>query len=313
MTENENTRLDVVVALIMNAERQCLWIWNEAWGAFALPMTKRRSGTGLDELPARAAARAGAEALGVPVRVGAHWAAIPEPKVSERDLALRTYAYEVFRVDPHPKFADALLVRSPHVWLTTDEAFSGDFQPLSGASLEVLARVIEQGRLPARTQHTSALILRRDDREEPRFLLRWNEHWGYALPSGRRASQDDPLETAQRVALKELGLTPGRDVTLTRARVETLTTHAQSPSADLPTYYLHALFNGTLGPDARLSSSEPLIWASQTEILQGETKVPDAVPGTPAARPGPISRTAFQLLAAADDRPWIDASLFVRV
>jgi hypothetical protein len=217
MGENENTRVDMVVALVMNAERQCLWIWNEAWGAFALPMTKRRSGAGLDELPARAAARAGAEALGVPVRVGAHWAAIPAPKVSGRDLALRTYAYEVFRVASHPKYADASQVRPPHLWLTTDEAFSGEFQPLASASLEVLAAVIEQGRFPARTQHTSVLILRRDDREGPRFHLRWNERWGYALPSGRRAPQDDPLATAERVAREELGLNPGRDVTLTRA------------------------------------------------------------------------------------------------
>jgi hypothetical protein len=125
-----------------------------------------------------------------------HWAAIPEPRVSRRDLALRTYAYEVFRVAAHPIFAAASPVRTPHLGLTTDEAFSGESHPLASSSLEVLAAVNEQGRLPARTQHTGVLILRRTDPDGPRFRLRCDERWGYALPGGRRSPEDKPLATA---------------------------------------------------------------------------------------------------------------------
>jgi hypothetical protein len=109
------------------------------------------------------------------------------------------------------------------------------------------------------------------------------------------------------VAREERGLTLGRDVMLTRARVETLTTHAHSPTADLPTYYLHALFDADLGSDAVLASSVPLIWPSQAAIVLGETRAPDAVrspapPSSSSPRPtnGPGSTPAC---SSRSDRP----------
>ena len=67
MSEATAPKLDVAVALIIDPQLRLLWTWNARWGAFALPMTKLRKGEGVSEDPQHAAARAGAEALGVPV------------------------------------------------------------------------------------------------------------------------------------------------------------------------------------------------------------------------------------------------------
>ena len=102
MSELEYEKRDIAVALILDEQGRMLWTWNRLWCAFALPMTRRRVGEGFVEPADQAAARAGAEALGVPVRVGAHWKAIPALKVSGRDFEVRLYAYDIHRVKAHP-------------------------------------------------------------------------------------------------------------------------------------------------------------------------------------------------------------------
>src|SRR5262245_61211287 len=99
------TTVPVSIALILNSEGKCLWVWDEEWGCFATPMTRPKVGTSDVERPAPAALRAGAKTLGVPVRAGQHVQLEPELFVSGRALRMRRYRYDVYRVEPHPDFA----------------------------------------------------------------------------------------------------------------------------------------------------------------------------------------------------------------
>ena len=150
MSELEYEKRDIAVALILDEQGRMLWTWNRLWCAFALPMTRRRVGEGFVEPADQAAARAGAEALGVPVRVGAHWKAIPALKVSGRDFEVRLYAYDIHRVERTCADASALDIHQPHVWLSAEEALSGDYKPLSQSCLDILTNLAEAGRLPVR-------------------------------------------------------------------------------------------------------------------------------------------------------------------
>jgi hypothetical protein len=282
--------------MIMDAELRLLWTWNRNWGAFALPMTKLRKGEGKTESPEHAAARAGAEALGVPVKVGMRWSAIPELKVSERDYATRLYAYDVFRVEAEPRFAGQVRLAEPHLWLSIGDAISGRYQPLSQSSADICEELVKQGRLPERSQHTSTLVIARDEGQTRRFLLRWDEDWGFALPTKSREPKDDALEVANRVALEELNLTPGRDIKLERCRMESYTTHGSSASHGLPTFYLHALFAGTLLGGAEPKSDRPLAWAAMDEVYRGKVHKHMELKQTGLASPGEISWTAFEIL-----------------
>ena len=305
MSENIVPKVDVVVAMIMGPDLQLLWTWNEKWGAFALPMTKLRKGQGITEEPEHAAARAGAEALGVPVKVGARWTAIPELKVSDRDFATRLYTYDVFRVEAEPRFAPQVRLAQPHLWLSIGDALSGRYQPLSQSSADICQELVTQGRLPERSQYTSTLILAREDAGTRRYLLRWDEDWGFALPTKGRESGQDALEVAKQVAIDELGLTPGRDIKLERARVESYTTHGTSASRGIPTFYLHALFEGTLLGDAAPKSSRPLAWVSMHEIHRGKVDKHITVKPTGLAAPGEISWTAIEILVLEDLESWM--------
>src|SRR5947209_19893742 len=115
MAKRSHISVEVAVAAVTNPEGQLLWVSNDRWGSFTLPMSKRRRGPKLLEPPQRAAMRAAAEALGVPVRVGPRWAVLPELHLSERSYAVRRYSYEVFPAEPHPDFAGALAIRQPHL------------------------------------------------------------------------------------------------------------------------------------------------------------------------------------------------------
>jgi len=298
----------VAVALVMDRSRRILWTFNPNWGAFALPMTKRRNVGDDFEPAAHAAARAAAEVLGVPVRIGACWGALPELKVSGRDGSVRRYAYEVIRVGPEPDFASAI-ERPGLLWLNVEQAFSADYRPpLSSSSLDVVTKLILEGRLEGRTQLTSTVILRRKPEEDPpAFCLRWNKDWGFALPSKRRKPEEAPLEAAERVVRGELQLVPGENVSLAVAQIPTFTTYDVSASTRLGTFYVHSLFDATLSAGEPRTSEEdlPLVWASTQEILDGrkDPPYPDARAGE--AEPGKISRTVFRILSALDDVPWI--------
>ncbi|MGO9463694.1 MAG: NUDIX hydrolase [Isosphaeraceae bacterium] len=300
MSASTVPKVDVVVALIMDHDLRLLWTWNEKWGAFALPMTKLRKGEGIVEPPEHAAARAGAEALGVPVKVGVRWRAIPELKVSDRDYATRLYAYDVFRVEAEPRFAPQARLAEPHLWLSIGDALSDRYQPLSESSTDICQDLVTHGLLPQRSQHTSTLVVARDDGGTRRYLLRWDGDWGFALPTESREPRDDALEAARRVAVEELELTPDRDIKIERARVESYTTHGSSASRVVPTFYLHALFDGTLLGGAEPKSNRPLAWASIHEIRRGRVDQHIDVRSTGLASPGEISWTAIEILAARD-------------
>jgi len=296
MSDAQHEKLEVVVAMIMDTHLRLLWSWNEKWGAFALPMTKLRKGQGVTEEPEHAAARAGAEALGAPVKVGQRWTAIPELKVSERDYATKVYAYDVFRVEAEPQFADQVRIAEPHLWLSIGDALSGRYQPLSQSSADICQELIKQGRIPQRSQYTSTLVLARDDGGTRRYLLRWDGDWGFALPSKGREPKQDALDVAKRIAVEELNLTPDRDTKLERARVETYSTHGTSASYGLPTFYVHTLFEGTLLGSAEPKSNRPLAWASIHEIYRGKVDKRPAIEQTGFATPGEISWTAIEIL-----------------
>lgn len=321
MAEPEFPRVDVVVSILRNSDRQLLWIWNDHWGSFSLPMTKRRRGDSVNvtESPRYAAVRVGAETMGVPVRIREQWVSIPELLVSERDYTIKHYAYDVFLVEPHSAFdqPDQWTIRSPHIWLTPHRALSGEFEPLSKSALAIARALITGGKVAGRRQPTSTVIIQRQVEGKRDFLLRWNKHWGYTLPSKRRDANEAPSAGAERVVRDELGLLPDIGVTVSTARhkegqhdVEKYPTYGVSktkgsPAYGEPTDYQHALFDAVIQGSASLKSDEPLVWAGEDEIRAGFTA--GRQPSTPSAtpHPGKISETTCEILAELGYIPWL--------
>ncbi len=147
---------------------------------------------------------------------------------------------------------------------------SGRYQPLSQSSVGICRELVKQGLLPERSQCTSTLVIAHDDGQTRRFLLRWDEVWGFALPTKSREPKEDALKVARQVALEALNLTPDRDIKLERCRIESYTTRGTSASCGLPTFYLHALFAGTLAAGAQPRSEQALAWVAMPEIYQGK-------------------------------------------
>jgi ADP-ribose pyrophosphatase YjhB (NUDIX family) len=289
VTEPDVPRLDLAAALILDEDRRVLWTWNPRWGAFAWPMTKVRPG----ESPRLAAERAGA--LGVPVIAGTSIAARPDLQVSDRDQIMKVYVYHIFRVEAHSRFAALAQPTAPHVWLITDESLSPDVRPLTTPCVELTGQLVNEGLLLGRSQLTSTLVVTRGPANDRRFLLRWNPAWGYTLPAKRRNSGDDTRVVARRVASDELGLDPSA-LRLAPAHVGAVTMRDESPTAEVPTFYVHALFQGTPADGARMQSSQPLIWASAADIIKGHTEgSPSDIGGGPAPA-GRVSRTASKIL-----------------
>ncbi len=303
MNQSKLPRVPVAVALVTNENQEILWVFNDKWGEFALPMKRFFPGQdGIDESPA-AALRAAAEALGVPVRLVENRSTQHAFEAfSQRQLTTKYYAYNLFRVEPHPDFAGRLAIRQPHLWLTPHLALSGEYEPLSRSSRGIVFHTLEDFGLPARLQHTSVLIVRRQSPERGiQFLLRWNPDWGYALPAKRRDAMNPALSGAERVAREELGLEPGKDVILAAAQVVEVKTHGVSRTEGPPAYgaftdYVHALFDAEILHQDHLHSAEPLVWATVDEIHLGSTAATDPAGRTPPGRAGKISLTVADLL-----------------
>lgn len=308
MCRLNSTRVPVAVALIINENSQVLWVLNARSGEFALPMRAfdpESDGPGA----ARAAAlRAGAQALGVPVRLVEGRSTHHEfPPSSTRRLLARHHAYDLFRVEPHPDFAGRTSIRRPHLWLNAHLSLAAEYEPLSVASKRIVFHMLDDFHIPVRLQHTSVLIVRRQCPERgPQFLLRWDPDWGYALPARRRDATEPTASGAERVAREELGLEPGRDVILAAAPVAEVRSHVVSGTEGSPAYgaitdYVHAPFDAEVLHHDRLRSAQPLIWATADEIHAGLTTAAHAAGRSPRGKAGKVSTTVAELLEALDD------------
>ncbi len=187
MAGDDPMTVEVAVSLVTNPSRRVLLTFNERWGAFTLPMTRRRRGREGNEPLTRAAFRAAAEALGVPVRlVQDDYRRVPIRLQSGRQIADKHYQYIVYHVEPHPDFEDRLQIRQPHLWLSPHMVLAGVYEPISESARRTLEETLEDFEIPARVQHASVLIVQRDDPERGRqFLVRRDPDWGYALPARR--------------------------------------------------------------------------------------------------------------------------------
>jgi hypothetical protein len=322
MPDSERVHVDVAVALVTDDNQRVLSTFNDNWGMFTLPMTRRRRGSQGPEPRTRAAFRAAAEVLGTPVRLVEKGPQRVLGRLqSGRQLVDKIYTYNVFHVEPHPDFAGRLQLRRPHLWLSPHLMLSGAYEPISESARFILRGVLSDFEIPTRVQHTSALIIQRDDPERGRqFLVRWNRDWGYALPTKRweppAAAQPTDLASAalagaERVAREELGLDPATDATPTPARSPELTTHGVSatkgsPAFGMATQYIHSLFDARLRRPDKLHSDKPLAWVTQDEIHQGWTGGSQPAPNSSPQRAGRISRTVYEILQALGEIAEID-------
>lgn len=298
------TTVPISTALVLDPEGKLLWTWDDEWGCFALPMTRPKVGASDLEQPGHAARRAGAAALGVPVRVGQHARLDPELFVSRRDFTMRRYQYNVFRIEPHPDFATAVAVRGPHLWLTAHRALSGDYEPFSDSCRWVVGELVGRGLIPGRSQHTAALVLRRTHNGKHQFLLRQEPGWGYALPTARRAQGENYAAAAHRCAREELGLDPAV-LGLTQGRATVITARDLSRTENVPTFYCHGVFEGEPPAGAAFRSANPLVWADAREVLVG--RITDRL--TPDGQKAPddmVSPTARHILQELDHVPLVD-------
>jgi 8-oxo-dGTP pyrophosphatase MutT (NUDIX family) len=275
-------------------------------------MTKRRRGKRENEPMPQAAIRAAVEALGVPVRLveGDHRRLSANLR-SGRQLQVKNYIYDVYHVESHPDFADRHQIRQPHLWLSPHLVLSGAYEPISKSARVIIRAVLDEFEVPARIQHTSVLIIQRRHPEWGlQFLVRNNPDWGYTLPAKRGDSPDsDKLEdlpalalvAAARVAREELGLDPGKDVTIAQARSPEITTHGVSRTKGAPahgaeTKYIQSLFDATLRHPEKLRSDRALAWVTPEEIRYKRTAASHGEPGAPQGHPGQVSHTTYEIL-----------------
>ncbi len=312
MSAGSPPQVEAAVALVTNQNNQVLLVLNDHWGAFNLPMTKRRRGKLENEPMPQAAIRAAVEALGVPVRLvaGDHRRLSAHLK-SGRQLQFKNYIYDVYHIESHPDFADRHQIRQPHLWLSPHLVLSGTYEPISKSARGILRAVLEEFEIPARIQHTSVLIIERQHPERGvQFLVRHNPDWGYALPAKRwepsesASTADLPAlaqAAAERVVREELGLEPGKDVTVAPARSPEFTTHGVSKTTGVPahgveTNYIHSLFNATLRHAEKLRSDRGLAWVTPEEVGHHRTAASHGEPGAPRCAPGQVSHTTSEIL-----------------
>lgn len=135
--------IEVAVVLISNGAGQYLAVYNAGWGAFSLPMTKRRSLPGpnpndppVPEAIERTAVRAAAEVLGRPLPPGGQPTRladeIPPWNQSDRNGKWKRYTYVVFALQTPTAMAEG-------VWLTPAEF--ADHEPVSPTARTILERV----------------------------------------------------------------------------------------------------------------------------------------------------------------------------
>ena len=103
--QTQEDKIDVAAALVVRKDGRILTVFNEQWGGFTLPMTKRRIRSDEKTLWTHeeswedAAARAAVEVLGAPCFVSPVKIPIkPTPMISRRDGRVKRYNYRVFRV-----------------------------------------------------------------------------------------------------------------------------------------------------------------------------------------------------------------------
>jgi hypothetical protein len=321
--ESERIHVNVSVAIVTDHNKQVLLTLNDNWGMFTLPMARRRQGHHSREPATRAAVRAAAEAVGVPVRL------VDEDQRASRVLARiesgrqlkdKFYTYDVYHLEPHPDFGDKLRIRQPHLWLSPHFILSGAYDPISESVRFILRGVLADFDIPARIQHTSALIIKRIDPERGlQFLMRRNPDWGFTLPAKRWQPNESArpeerralaLAAAERVAGEELGLSPATDVTLSPSRCALLTTHGISETKKFPAFgetnYVHHVFDASLHHPEKLQSERALAWVTPREIDYRWTAASHGEQRAPQAPSGRISRTAHEILLHAGMIPEYD-------
>jgi hypothetical protein len=328
MTESERIHVNVSVAIVTDQHKQVLLTFNDNWGMFTLPMSRLRQGQKGKEPPTRAAIRAAAEALAVPVRLvdeGRGPKRVLGRLESGRQLKDKFYTYDVYHVEPHPDFAAALQIRQPHLWLSPHLVLSGAYDPISESARFILRGVLSDFEIPARIQHTSVVVAKRQHPERGlQFLMRRNPDWGFSLPAKRWQAVESvssegrsgfALAGAERVAREELGLEPGADVTLSPAQHPEFTTHGVSETKKVPAFgetdYVHHIFDATLHGPEKLQSERALAWVTPREIDYRWAASSHGEQRATLEPAGPISRTAYEILAHGglipeDEDPEID-------
>ena len=291
----DDLAVQVAVAVVPDPEQRYLWVWNEKWGAFALPMTKLRRGPDGRESPERAAMRAGAEALGVPVRVWPGTLRLPFPleSFSGRQGDVRPYAYQVYCVEPHPDFAGRTALRVPHLWLTASQSLEAGYEPLSESSRAVVDRVLlvfPPGHGPMRRSRAAlAAVCRPGPGGRTQWLAQWNSHWQrFHFVGGHKRHNETFRQCLLREVADELGLAKGTDFTADEKPLGHLEYTAMSERFKADTKYEMELFRVRLlaaNAVTRLHGDPLNRWLNTEEIRAGHTDDEQ-----------PISETMGQLL-----------------
>lgn len=135
--------VDVAVTLILK-DNSILLVYNEKWGAFTLPMTKRRRPEGAESADESlwepwqdAAARPVVECLGrlsSPKQVLDDF--LPESHFSLRRQTQVIFRYKVFKVLFEAR--DKIVAKTPTVWLTASEILKGDLHPISPTAIDII-------------------------------------------------------------------------------------------------------------------------------------------------------------------------------
>ena len=140
-----------VAAVVIVRDRKILAVYNDKWGSFTLPMTKRRMWKEMgvrmeNEEWDHAATRAAAEWL-AKTFLGAPAFCIdaPEWEQGDRDGRVKRYSFKVYELILDE---DQELIHGAHAeWLTPKEFFQKDRQPVSPTAKTLLKELMAQSEL----------------------------------------------------------------------------------------------------------------------------------------------------------------------
>ena len=282
---NGLSRIDAV-ATVIHREGSLLVVFNEAWGAFTLPMTKLRCwpfGLAGDheqwELGSHAAMRNVGECLGITtVQCGGLLADVGDIRQSDRNGKIHHYQFQVYGF-PTDRQQTAAGVTAH--WLTPDEILDPERSPISPTARVLVERLGEIALLqhcqfppapppnPRRKSVASIAIISRGQGDNKEWLCQWNEHWArYFLVGGHQEEGETAEACLVREMQEELVFAENTDYEEVGDPIEVLKYRGWSTSTWQETDYELSVFEIDLKPDAlrRVALAPANRWITKKEI-----------------------------------------------
>jgi 8-oxo-dGTP pyrophosphatase MutT (NUDIX family) len=287
---------DVAATVIYRGDA-ILLVYNVQWGAFTLPMTKRRRRTqlggtadsGLEDW-SDAAMRNVGEALGITSPQTPEFLLEDvDVRQSDRTGEWKRYHFQLFALGVDPEM---VMPRPGTLWLRAEEILDEARRPISPTA-RFLVRAAQAdaasnqkmfpptdhyigGGATLRQSLASVAAITRVEAGETRWLVQWNEGWdGYFLVGGHKRQDETFFGCIVREIGEELGLPDAKDFNVPPEPRCCLQFIGYSDRLRQPTAYMIEVFDVSIdgkAAQARIDDNPANRWVSEDEIRAGRAE-----------------------------------------